>query len=73
LSSVEVFAEAAWVASSFMRSRMLSIWFAEPSAIWSRAFASVVLRDATVSDLTFARSLLAMARPAASSAARLMR
>jgi hypothetical protein len=70
---VPALAEAAWVASSFILSRMPSIWLAEPSATCSRALPSTAFLDATVKDLTFTRSLLAMARPAASSAARLMR
>jgi hypothetical protein len=60
-------------ASSFIRSRMLETVFTAPSAICSIEVPWAALRDACWSERLSARSLFAIARPAASSPERLIR
>ena len=71
--SSDVLSEAAWTASSFIRSRMLAIVWAAPSAICSAELACSALRAAWFIARRSARIWFAIPSPAASSAARLMR
>ena len=72
-SSALLVSLAAWVARSFMRWTMSVISWKAPSAVCSRETASLVLRMATSIPRDWAFRRVAICRPAASSAALLMR
>ncbi len=72
-SSAELVSFAAWVARSFIRCRMSVVSLNAPSAVCSREMASPVLRMATSMPRDWALRRVAICRPAASSAALLMR
>ena len=64
---------AYWTASSRIRWSMLWTSVSAPSAVWTIEMPSWAFRPAWLRPRTWARSFSLMARPAASSAARLMR
>jgi len=70
---VPAFADAAWVASSFIRVKMSPTLAIAPSAVCNKAFASVIFRWATWTDAMLARKAEETASPAASSFAELIR
>jgi len=72
-SESEIAPFAAWTVSSRMRWTIDSTAFRAPSAVWSMDTASWTLRPAWLGPRTWPRSFSLIARPAASSAARLMR
>ena len=71
--AVSTEAELAWAPSSFIRSSIFWIVLVAPSAICSTELACSAFFDACDRARVSARSLFAMPRPAASSAARLIR
>ncbi|MCY1307460.1 hypothetical protein D9M70_573850 [compost metagenome] len=72
-SAVALVSFALWVARSFMRWRMSVTSLNAPSAVCSMEMASPVLRVATSMPRDWALRRVAICRPAASSAAELMR
>src|SRR5690606_15330712 len=73
LSDAEFVPLAAWTDNSRMRCRLLLISFSAPSVVCAMEMPSLALRAACVRPLMLAVKRLAMAWPAASSLALLMR